>query len=77
MAVIFDESEKWRAVENDREAMQNVRGKALFVAFVEQYRVRAVMTTAPARDAIGAIWIRLSFEGRERHGRSARAAIAS
>jgi hypothetical protein len=66
-AVVFDETEKWRTVDDNREAMQDVRRKPLFVAFVEHNCVRAVMTTAPTRDAISAFWIRLSFDWSERH----------
>jgi len=67
LAVVFDEPEKWRPVEDNRETMQHFGRQPLFVAFVQQHRVRTVMTTAPACDAIGAVRIRLSFEGWERH----------
>jgi len=77
LAVVFDEPEKRWSIEHDREVMQHVRGKALFVPFVQHHRVRTVMTTAPASDAIGAVRIGLSFEGGERHGPDARAARAS
>jgi hypothetical protein len=69
-AVVFDESEKRRAIEHHGEAMQNIGRKTFFVRFVEQHRVWTVMTTASARDTISAVGIGRCFERGERHGRT-------
>jgi hypothetical protein len=70
LAVVLDEPEKRRFVENDRQAMQNLGRKTLFVRFVQHHGLWTVMTTTPTGDAISAIRVGRSLERSERHGRT-------
>lgn len=68
VAIVFDESEKRGSIEQDGQSMQNFGRHTFFVRFMEHHGMRPMMTTAPTRDAIGAIRIGCSCERRKRHG---------
>src|SRR5689334_8992072 len=70
IAIVFDKSKKRRTVEQHRQSTHELWAHSLLVRFVEHHRVRLVMAAATTRDAIGAVRIRLSFEGRKRHGKN-------
>lgn len=68
LASVLDEAEERRAVEHDRETMQDVGGEAEFVTFVQHDGVGAMVAAATAGDAVGAIGVGDSLERSERHG---------
>jgi hypothetical protein len=67
VAVVADEPEPGRPIHHDREASHALVAEACFVGLEELDRVRPVVATAAAGDAIGAFGIGRPLDRRERH----------